>query len=435
MAAPAADLVCLLAPAIWSPNQVKAIFTTAVVTVCLLGHGQRYRRRLQVSFLDDVPAVLGRALTATAAVATVYALRHIGTDPDAYLRASIFGITLMLGVRCLLSSTRLSLRQRRRIVHPTLIVGCGPIAEELAKILLRCPKYGLLPVGYVDNESGPRQQRSPVPRLGSLESVDIVVPSSRIDVLLVADGDFQESELFDLTSNPACQNTELFIVPRLHEFFTQVGVPDQIGAIPVMRLRTPSLRGPAWKVKRAFDLLLASVAIVVLLPLFAVVALAVRWEGGPGVLFRQQRVGQDGRLFEVLKFRSLKPYDEEEASTLWSIASNSRMGPVGHFLRKTSIDELPQLWNILRGEMTLVGPRPERPHFVKEFSATHPRYRHRHRVPSGLTGLAQVSGLRGDTPIADRARYDNYYIENWSLWLDVKVILRTIREVVGARGA
>jgi lipopolysaccharide/colanic/teichoic acid biosynthesis glycosyltransferase len=116
------------------------------------------------------------------------------------------------------------------------------------------------------------------------------------------------------------------------------------------------------------------------------------------------------------------------------VAGDDRVGPVGRFLRRTSLDELPQLWNILRGDMTLVGPRPERPHFVHRFSAEYDRYAHRHRVQAGLTGLAQVSGLRGDTSIADRARFDNYYIEHWSLWLDIKIIVRTFSEVLFARG-
>ncbi len=119
---------------------------------------------------------------------------------------------------------------------------------------------------------------------------------------------------------------------------------------------------------------------------------------------------------------------------MWNIKHDDRLGPVGRFLRASSLDELPQLWNILRGDMTLVGPRPERPHFVEQFSARYDRYAYRHRVQAGLTGFAQVSGLRGDTPIADRARYDNYYIENWSLWLDVKILLRTVSEVFFAHG-
>jgi exopolysaccharide biosynthesis polyprenyl glycosylphosphotransferase len=201
-----------------------------------------------------------------------------------------------------------------------------------------------------------------------------------------------------------------------------------------MRIRTPALDGPAWALKRAFDVVVSALLLTLLSPVLLACAVAVRREGGPGVLFRQERIGRDGRRFECLKFRSMRPASESESATQWTVARDPRIGPVGRVLRATSLDELPQLWNILRGEMTIVGPRPERPHFVERFSAEHPRYGHRHRVPAGLTGLAQVSGLRGDTPISDRARFDNYYIENWSLWLDAKVLLRTVAEVVLARG-
>jgi exopolysaccharide biosynthesis polyprenyl glycosylphosphotransferase len=201
-----------------------------------------------------------------------------------------------------------------------------------------------------------------------------------------------------------------------------------------MRIRTPSLRGPSWALKRLFDITLASLALVLTAPVLGVCALLVRIDSGPGVLFRQERVGRDGRVFTCLKLRSMPPRSVEESATLWSVADDPRVGAVGRILRRTSLDELPQLWNIVRGDMTLVGPRPERPFFVEKFAAELPRYGLRHRVPSGLTGLAQVSGLRGDTSVADRARFDNFYIENWSLWLDVKVLLRTVVEVVSARG-
>jgi lipopolysaccharide/colanic/teichoic acid biosynthesis glycosyltransferase len=187
-------------------------------------------------------------------------------------------------------------------------------------------------------------------------------------------------------------------------------------------------------VKRGFDVAIASAVLLIVFPVFALCALAVRLEGGPGVIFRQRRVGRDGVEFNCLKLRSMRPADETESATTWSIAEDDRVGPVGRFLRRSSLDELPQLWNILRGDMTLVGPRPERPHFVSRFSEEFDRYAHRHRVQAGLTGLAQVSGLRGNTSIADRARFDNYYIENWSLWLDIKIILRTVAEVFFVRG-
>jgi lipopolysaccharide/colanic/teichoic acid biosynthesis glycosyltransferase len=157
----------------------------------------------------------------------------------------------------------------------------------------------------------------------------------------------------------------------------------------------------------------------------------------PGVVAAgvEKRVGQHGEVFDCLKFRSMKPANADEAATLWCIANDARMSRVGRILRRLSLDELPQLWNILRGNMTFVGPRPERPHFVTKFRAEIPRYDDRHRVRAGLTGLAQVSGLRGaDTPISDRARFDNYYIENWSLWLDAKIMLRTVSSMVRGDG-
>ena len=230
------------------------------------------------------------------------------------------------------------------------------------------------------------------------------------------------------------KTAELLVVPRMHHFHTQTGMADHIGSIPIMRIRNPNLHGPARLIKRGFDIAVAVMAPIILLPVLVAAALAVRIEGGPGVIFRQVRVGRDGKHFELLKFRSMRPADELESQTKWCVATDDRVGPVGRFLRCTSIDELPQLWNILRGDMTLVGPRPERPHFVEQFSTQFDRYAHRHRVQVGLTGFAQVSGLRGDTSIADRARYDNFYIENWSLWLDIKIILRTFREVLFYRG-
>jgi lipopolysaccharide/colanic/teichoic acid biosynthesis glycosyltransferase len=163
--------------------------------------------------------------------------------------------------------------------------------------------------------------------------------------------------------------------------------------------------------------------------------LAVRLALGPGVLFRQERVGLDGRPFDLLKFRSLRPATSLESATTWSIALDDRLGSVGRFLRKTSLDELPQLWNVLRGQMSIVGPRPERPHFVEQFTEQFPAYLARHRVPSGLTGMSQVHGLRGDTSIEDRARLDNFYIEHWSLWADIKLMLRTAEAVVRGSGS
>ena len=233
---------------------------------------------------------------------------------------------------------------------------------------------------------------------------------------------------------PGLSGCDLWMVPRLREFPQGAGAPDHIGAIPVVRLRRPVLDGPKWWIKRTSDVLVSSAALLLLSPLLVLCAAAAFLDGGPGIIFRQQRIGRYGKPFDLLKFRSMRPVDATDAQTTWNIGHDPRVRPIGRFLRRTSLDELPQLWNILRGDMSVVGPRPERPYFVDRFSENYPEYAMRHRVPVGLTGLAQVSGLRGDTPISDRARFDNYYIENWSLWLDVKVLLRTVAEVLRGGG-
>ena len=176
--------------------------------------------------------------------------------------------------------------------------------------------------------------------------------------------------------------------------------------------------------KRTLDVAGALVGLLLVLPILLIATMAVRVEGGPGVIFRQTRVGQHGRHFTLYKLRSLKP-ETGEGDVKWNIDHDSRLGRVGKFIRATAIDELPQLLNVLVGDMSLVGPRPERPHFVNEFSATIPGYAARHRVPVGLTGLAVVKGLRGDTSIADRAAVDNDYADNWSVAMDLAIIVRT----------
>ena len=201
-----------------------------------------------------------------------------------------------------------------------------------------------------------------------------------------------------------------------------------------MRIGSTALSGPRRALKRLSDVIFAAVALVVLSPVLLLCAVATLIDAGPGIFFRQERIGRGGKLIRVIKFRTMRPSDENESRTNWSIGDDPRVSRIGRFMRRTSLDELPQLWNVLRGDMTIVGPRPERPYFVEKFSTEYPDYAMRHRVPVGITGLAQVSGLRGDTPISDRARFDNYYIENWSLWLDAKVVMRTVVEVFRGGG-
>jgi lipopolysaccharide/colanic/teichoic acid biosynthesis glycosyltransferase len=220
-----------------------------------------------------------------------------------------------------------------------------------------------------------------------------------------------------------CRGLRFTIIPAMDVAVREIPVTSPAPAVvPTIPPIAGTAAGRA--AKRAVDVLGALIGLLLVLPVLLVVALAVRIEGGPGVLFRQQRVGQHGRVFTLYKLRSLKPV-ADEGDVRWNIDHDSRLGPVGRFIRQTSIDELPQLVNVLVGDMSLVGPRPERPYFVEQFSQEIPGYAQRHRVPVGLTGLAVVQGLRGDTSIPERARVDNLYAETWSFWLDIAIIART----------
>lgn len=433
MVVPVVDFVLILLPLAWRPPQPLTVLTFAVLSVVLLSGGGRYVSRLHLSVLDELPAIVTRLLTAMAVVAAIVLHLHQKAQVLSFFETALQGMALVIAGRFVTTRLISVARQRGIARHGTVLIGGGPVAMELARILAEHREYGLAVIGFIDDRDQTPAGRC-IPHLGGLADLDTVVLTAGVDRLLVADGAFEECALMDAVRTRACRNTELYVLPRLHYFHTLTGMADHIGSIPIMRIRNPNLHGPARLIKRVFDALTALLALIVLLPVLAVAALAVRLEGGPGVIFRQVRVGQDGKQFELLKFRSMRPANEVESQTKWCVANDNRVGPVGRFLRCTSIDELPQLWNILRGDMTLVGPRPERPHFVEQFSTQFDRYAHRHRVQVGLTGFAQVSGLRGDTSIADRARYDNFYIENWSLWLDIKIILRTFREVLFYRG-
>ncbi|WP_422774790.1 sugar transferase [Plantactinospora sp. WMMC1484] len=427
------DLAALLAPLLISDRYWRGTVFTAGLTITIFAAGGLYRGRRHMSILDELPSLCGRLLASSAIVAIIAAMRHGSVD---YMTDFMRGVALSAGLvivgRAITRQAVLVARKRRWVEHNAIVIGSGTIAAELARLLRRYPQYGLRFAGFVDAEAE-RAPTSP-PLLGTLDRLPGLLQLVECDVLVVAEPDYPEPRLMELLARPEYATCDIWIVPRLWGSRSPGGLPDHIGAIPVVQIRHTSLSGLRWMVKRASDLLFASVALVVLSPVLLLCMVATWLEGGRGVFFHQERIGRYGRPFYVIKFRTMQPADEIESRTHWSIAGDRRVGPVGRFMRRTSLDELPQLWNILRGDMTVVGPRPERPYFVEKFSAEHPDYAMRHRVPVGLTGLAQVSGLRGDTPISDRARFDNYYIENWSLWLDTKVLLRTVVEVFRGGG-
>ncbi|MEH1097897.1 sugar transferase [Micromonospora sp. CPCC 205561] len=427
------DLAALLTPLLLSEHYWRGTLAMAGLTVAVFTAGGLYRARRHVSILDELPALSGRLLATAAIVAIIAAMRHESAAyVSGFMRGVLLSAALVIVGRGITRAAIVTARRRRWVEHNAIVIGGGPIGVELGRLLRRYPQYGLRFVGCVD--SGSRPAGSGQPLIGTVEELEHLVRLLECEVLIIADPTCPESTLMELLRRPLSASCDLWAAPRLWGSRAQAGNPDHIGAIPIVKIGDTTLSGPRWAVKRLIDVLFASVALVVLSPVLLLCAIAVFLEGGTGIFFRQERIGRHGRPFDVIKFRSMRPVNEHESQTNWSIAHDRRVGPVGRLLRRTSLDELPQLWNILCGDMSVVGPRPERPYFVEKFSAEYPNYAMRHRVPVGLTGLAQVSGLRGDTPISDRARFDNYYIENWSPWLDVKVMLRTVAEVFRGGG-
>jgi exopolysaccharide biosynthesis polyprenyl glycosylphosphotransferase len=434
------DLIACLAGTLASGGlrPVMGLFTVLLISV--YATGGLYRSRLSPSLLDDLPQLGGRLLVVLALTMTgQLTLNQLRWDAELVdwkllVAAAVTGLVSI----CLRTTAYGLVRYARRtgrIAHRTLILGAGRVGTYLAESLSQHPAYGLQPIGFLDVDP-PREGVSASHRiLGRPEQLVEVLLDHQVRNVIVAFGSMRESEMVDIIRTCDRLHCEIFVVPRLFELHHVGGDMDTAWGMPLIRLRRAAYRSRAWQIKRGIDIFFSGLALLLLSPLMLLVALAVRLEGGPGILFRQERVGVDGQHFSLMKFRSLKPVDETESATNWNIALDDRLGPVGKFLRRSSIDELPQLLNILRGDMSLVGPRPERPHFVATFRSQHPHYVARHRVPCGLTGLAQVNGLRGDTSIAERARFDNYYIENWSLWLDIKILLRTAMSVVRAEGA
>ncbi len=426
------DAAAIALPMLWRPELLKAFGLMVVLSVMTLAGDRGYRVKLSLSVMDDLPVIVRNVLAPIAVIAIIVAVRHEPVSLVEFLEGCLWGVVLLLVGRCVTTLGIGWSRHRGLTSRRAVVLGANAVAVELVETLSERPQHGLHLVGYVAEKDMVVQ--GGLPRVGEVGELAQVVALLGVEVVVIADGGSSDREVLLALEDPRMRDCDVYVVPKLSYMRTQSGYYDHISSIPVMRIGQATLDGPAMLAKRIFDVVVAGALLAFLSPLLLLLAMGVR-RSGRQILFRQKRVGRDGVVFECLKLRSMRPATAEESATTWSGSESHRMTGLGRVMRKLSLDELPQLWNILRGDMSLVGPRPERPFFVEQFTLRYDVYGRRHRVRSGLTGLAQVSGLRGDTSIGMRARYDNYYIENWTLWLDTKILLRTIGEVLFARGA
>ena len=377
--------------------------------------------------LDELPAVCGRIAVVWLALAALVA----AYAPQQALAAPTLLLGFVVQAAASLAGRGLVHRRRRaRLLHrphAALVVGPAPVARRVAAALLRHPACGVRPVGIVSEDP---DGVAGLPVLTTGEEVERALIQNGVREVLVVHPSvrLRQAPLLRALDESGCA------VREVDTDQPSQGPPERLAGFSCRRLFPGSAR-PDGAGKRALDVTVSAALLLLVSPLLLACAAVLRATGGPGVVFRQERIGRDGRPFTLLKFRTHRPVDAHEAATRWSVADERRMPWFCRFLRRTSLDELLQLWNVLRGDMSLVGPRPERPYFVAQFSQTYPGYAARHRMRTGITGLAQVHGLRGDTSIEDRARFDNAYIDTWSLWQDVCILLRTAATLVRPTGS
>jgi len=334
--------------------------------------------------------------------------------------------------RALISRIENSLNQRGIGVKRALVVALPQTAQNLYRRLSSKPQLGYNIIGLVSPEGSEERGED---YLGSLKELPQIISRQSAEVVLMSLPLHYHRQMLETALRCDDLNVEFQIAPDMLELMTMKARLVSLDGTPFISLGKTPLEGWNRILKRGFDLVFSILGLVILSPLLLLLALMVKTDSRGPALYKQERIGRDGRRFTMLKFRSMQADAENQTGPVWALPEDQRRTRVGRFLRKFSLDELPQLWNVFQGEMSLVGPRPERPHFVDKLKEDVPRYFIRHKVKSGLTGWAQVNGLRGNTSIEERTQYDLYYVENWSLALDLKIIFLTLKNVLRQENA
>jgi Undecaprenyl-phosphate glucose phosphotransferase len=338
-----------------------------------------------------------------------------------WVLATIFTVLQRSALRFLLRE----LRRKGYNLRYMLIVGAGKVASDIVSRIRLHQEIGIQLIGCLSKEGAEKRGPGGLPVVGKYSDLKSYLKRMDIDQVVVALPLEDHHMLPEIMMQLQDSMVDIKVVPDLYQFASIGGAIEEFEGLPVISLQACPLDGINLFTKRALDLVIAAVCLVVVSPLFLLIAALVKLTSRGPIFYRQERVSFDGSRFGILKFRTMK-IDAERAGPGWTRPGDVRVTQLGRFLRCTSLDELPQLFNVIRGDMSIVGPRPERPVFIEEFRRRVPRYMLRHKVPAGMTGWAQVHGWRGDTSIDKRIEYDLYYIENWSLLLDLKILFLTL---------
>ncbi|MGE0704742.1 MAG: undecaprenyl-phosphate glucose phosphotransferase [Vicinamibacterales bacterium] len=399
-----------------------------------------YRLRRGRSRVDDFFAVFVGSILAVVlgVVATLYVGTYVAND--AQQQAGVYEVSQLAWAIFLVCNVALTCASREIVrevlerrwsagigMKRILVAGAGELGRLVADKILEHRELGYQIVGVVDDRaSGDRLGYRGLPLLGTLDDAAEIIRTEKIDHLYVALPPEQHVRMLELLDSTSREMVDVKVVPDLLQVIALRARLEDLDGVPVININDVPLQGFNSVMKRALDVAFSSAALIVLALPLAILSLLVWLTSKGPVFYRQERMGLDGKSFTIVKFRSMFDDAERETGPVWAVDGDSRVTPLGRFMRRANLDELPQLWNVLRGDMSIVGPRPERPHFVEQFKHRIPQYMLRHKVKAGLTGWAQVNGWRGNTALEKRIEYDLYYIENWSVSLDLKIIWLTV---------
>ena len=429
------DVTGALGPATAPPRGTYLLLvglaSGAILVVFALAGMYRYRRT--ISRMDELYRIVSHVsfgLVIAIAVASLVLGQEFVYSRQMLAYGWIFAVVAVTTGRLLHASTIGRMRARGVATDRLLIVGAGPTGRLILDKVRRSPQLGFDVVGFVRH--APLEGELPIeldglPVLGVSSQLSEIVEAQMVDEIIVALSGTPHEEILDLVYAVTQLPVAIRVYPDSFRLLTSdsLSITD-LNGLPTVSLRSIGLRRIDRVIKRTVDIVVSVTVLVALAPLMLAIALLVKLTSPGPVFFVQERVGQDGRAFQLLKFRSMPVNAEAESGPVWTSHDDPRPTRIGRVMRRYSLDELPQFINVLLGDMSVVGPRPERPYFVERFRQMIPSYMARHHEKSGVTGWAQVNGLRGDTSIEERTRYDLYYVENWSVLLDLKIMVKTL---------
>jgi len=339
----------------------------------------------------------------------------------------VINVTITLLFRIILRNTLRYFRKKGYNLKHILLVGYSRAAEEYISRIHANPQWGYVVRGILDNHVPAGTQYKGVKVIGTIENLEVVLPLSHLDEIAVTLSLSDYDILEQIVSLCEKSGVHTKFIPDYNSLIPNRPYTEDLNGLPVINIRYVPLTNTINKLaKRIVDIVGSALGLIILSPLLLVLAVLVKTSSKGPIIFKQERVGLHNKKFYMYKFRTMKVQTEADERKGWTVKNDPRVTKIGSFLRRTSLDELPQLWNILVGDMSIVGPRPERPQFVEKFKEEIPRYMIKHQVRPGLTGWAQIKGYRGDTSIRRRIECDLYYIENWSLFLDFKIMFLTV---------